>query len=102
MEGTKRSKTCSSRALKPVPSYICKDDSQIKNLIFASIEDDKILDCFQSMMSHKKQLPSVASGKLLTLQNNLHIIYSSILISNYFFVFASISSSPMIDEKMVG
>jgi hypothetical protein len=39
----------------------------IERHIFASIEDDKILKCFQSMRSRKKQLPSLASGKLLFL-----------------------------------
>jgi hypothetical protein len=39
----------------------------IERDIFASIEDDKILECFQSMRSRKKQLPSLASGKLLFL-----------------------------------
>jgi hypothetical protein len=37
------------------------------HLIFASIEDDKILDCFQIMRSCKKQLLRVASGKLFSL-----------------------------------
>jgi hypothetical protein len=36
----------------------------IERDIFASIEDDKILDCFQSIRSRKKQVPRVASGKL--------------------------------------
>nr|XP_051210165.1 uncharacterized protein LOC127327429 [Lolium perenne] len=47
----------------------------IERHIFASIEDDKILKCFQSMRSRKKQLPSLASGS---------------------------SSAPIIDEEMVG
>uniref|UniRef100_A0A8I6Y8A0 TTF-type domain-containing protein n=1 Tax=Hordeum vulgare subsp. vulgare TaxID=112509 RepID=A0A8I6Y8A0_HORVV len=47
----------------------------IERDIFASIEDDKILEFFQSMRSRKKQLPRVATGS---------------------------SSSPIIDEEMAG
>jgi hypothetical protein len=40
----------------------------IERDIFVSIEDDKILDCFQNLRSLKKQIPCVASGKLLSYQ----------------------------------
>jgi hypothetical protein len=38
----------------------------IERDIFASIEDDKILDYFQSLRSHEKQIPRAGTGKLLS------------------------------------
>jgi hypothetical protein len=38
----------------------------IERDVFASIEDENMLDGFQSMRSRKKQIPHLASGKLLT------------------------------------
>jgi hypothetical protein len=78
----------------------------IERDIFTSIEDDKILDCFQSLRSREKQIPhaGTSSGKLLSYEIKfkhpmfIHPYYFLI----YFVVFLGSGSSPMIDEEMVG
>ena len=73
----------------------------IERDIFTSINDDKILDCFQSMRSRKKQIPHLASGKLFLVNT---VVYVSCNLSVIFYdysslVFVGSGSSPMIDEE---
>ena len=57
----------------------------IERDIFASIKDDIILECFQSMRSRKKQIPHAASGKLFL----INTIYVSCIYTNYFLIIFS-------------
>ncbi|KAI4965078.1 hypothetical protein ZWY2020_057526 [Hordeum vulgare] len=51
----------------------------IERDIFASIEDDKILEFFQSMRSPKKQLPRVATGMLALTNTTMYHIFIRII-----------------------
>uniref|UniRef100_A0A8I6YCR1 HAT C-terminal dimerisation domain-containing protein n=1 Tax=Hordeum vulgare subsp. vulgare TaxID=112509 RepID=A0A8I6YCR1_HORVV len=51
----------------------------IERSIFANIEDEKILEHFQSMRSHKRQIPRAASGTYF-LSNTINVCIHPLLL----------------------